>query len=85
MTSAIDSPRRVLAELSPSTQRMASMTLDLPQPFGPTIPIRLLGNEMTVGSTKVLKPASLILFRRMKYSDELRERLTAMAAVRSLV
>ena len=35
MTSAISSPRSALAEVSPSTQRMASTTFDLPQPFGP--------------------------------------------------
>ena len=35
MTSAISPPRRALADCSPSTQRMASDTLDLPQPFGP--------------------------------------------------
>src|SRR5690554_7137261 len=29
-----DSPRRFLAELSPMTQRTASMMLDLPQPLG---------------------------------------------------
>src|SRR5690606_23994636 len=66
ITSAIESPRNVFAELSPSTQRIASMMLDLPQPFGPTMPIRLLGNLIVVGSTKVLNPASLILLRRIK-------------------
>src|SRR4030095_5900273 len=66
MTSAIDSPRSVFAELSPMTQRTASMTFDLPQPLGPTTPVRLLGRWMTVGSTKDLNPASLILLRRMR-------------------
>ena len=61
MTSAIDSPRRCLAEVSPITQRTASMVLDLPQPLGPTMPTRLLGMGMVVGSTKDLNPASLIL------------------------
>ena len=41
MTSAIESPRRCLAEISPITQRTASMMFDLPQPFGPTTPTRL--------------------------------------------
>src|SRR6185295_17276498 len=72
MTSAMESPRRVLAEPSPSTQRIASMMLDLPQPFGPTMPIRLLGNLMVVESTNDLKPASLILLRRIEQGDELR-------------
>jgi hypothetical protein len=40
------------------------MMFDLPQPFGPTIPIKLLGNLMVVESTKDLKPESLILLRR---------------------
>ena len=39
MTSAISSPRKALADCSPRTQRMASETLDLPQPFGPTMAV----------------------------------------------
>ena len=54
MTSSIDSPRRVFAELSPITHRTASMTFDFPQPFGPTTPVRLLGSWMTVGSDEGL-------------------------------
>ncbi|EXJ16313.1 hypothetical protein D779_0455 [Imhoffiella purpurea] len=65
MTSAMDSPRSILAELSPMTQRTASMTFDLPQPLGPTTPIRLLGNDTAVGSTKDLNPASLIFSSRI--------------------
>ena len=65
MTSAIESPRRCLAEISPITQRTASMMFDLPQPFGPTTPVRLLGNDTVVGSTKDLKPAILSFVRRM--------------------
>jgi len=65
MTSAIESPRNVLADDSPSTQRIASMTLDFPQPFGPTTPMRLPGKLIVVGSTKDLKPESLILLRRI--------------------
>jgi hypothetical protein len=38
ITSCIDSPRSSEARDSPSTQRTASMMLDLPQPFGPTTP-----------------------------------------------
>src|SRR5215813_7403986 len=67
-TSAIESPRRCLAEISPITQRTASMMLDLPQPLGPTTPIRLLGKLTAVGSTKDLKPASLILVSRINLS-----------------
>ena len=59
------SPRSSLALLSPSTQRTASMMLDLPQPLGPTTPTRWPGNWKVVGSAKDLKPASLIWFRRI--------------------
>src|SRR5690606_5628327 len=66
ITSVSESPRRRLAELSPMTQRTASMMFDLPQPFGPTMPVMLVGRCSTVGSTKDLKPASLIVERRMR-------------------
>src|SRR5690554_704101 len=62
MTSVMDSPRRYLAELSPITQRTASMMLDLPQPLGPTTAVMLDGNGTVVGSTNDLKPASLMDF-----------------------
>ena len=65
ITSCIDSPRSSLALLSPSTQRTASMMLDLPQPFGPTTPTSWPGSWKCVGSAKDLKPESLIEFRRM--------------------
>jgi hypothetical protein len=64
MTSCIDSPRSSAARDSPSTQRTASMMLDLPQPFGPTMPTSWPGTWKLVGSTKDLKPASLIEERR---------------------
>ena len=38
---------------------------DITQPFGPTTPVRLLGKLTCVGSTKDLKPASLILVSRI--------------------
>src|SRR5260370_26033062 len=59
------SPRRCLADSSPITQRTASMTFDLPQPLGPTTPVRLLGKLMGVGSTNLLKPAILIFVSRI--------------------
>ncbi|EGG98490.1 hypothetical protein imdm_2300 [gamma proteobacterium IMCC2047] len=65
MTSVMESPRRVLAELSPITQRTASIILDLPQPLGPTTAVKLLGNCTVVGSTKDLNPANLMLFKRI--------------------
>src|SRR5476651_1271504 len=69
MTSVIDSPRRFFAELSPITQRTASMMLDLPQPLGPTTAAMLLGKLTVVGSTNDLNPASLMHLRRMGQSD----------------
>src|SRR5262245_23119682 len=72
MTSVIDSPRRFFAELSPITQRTASMMFDLPQPLGPTTAAMLLGKLTVVGSTKDLKPASLMHFSRI---DALRSTL----------
>src|SRR5690554_3333955 len=65
MTSVMFSPRRFLAEDSPITQRTASMMLDFPQPLGPTTAHRLLGKLTVVGSTKDLKPASLMHFSRI--------------------
>ena len=62
ITSAIDSPRRFFAESSPSTQRTASITFDFPHPFGPTTPTILVGNDIFVGSTKLLKPDSFMCF-----------------------
>jgi hypothetical protein len=41
------------------------MTLDLPQPFGPTIAVISSTKGMLVGSTKDLNPASFIFFKRM--------------------
>ena len=64
MTSCIDSPRSAEAFDSPSTQRTASITFDLPQPFGPTMPTSWPGVPMVVGSTNDLNPASLIWVRR---------------------
>ena len=65
ITSVIESPRRFLAELSPSTQRTASITFDLPQPLGPTTAVMSPGKGMLVASTNDLKPASFIFFSRM--------------------
>src|SRR6478672_5505314 len=69
ITSVSESPRSRLAALSPMTQRIASMMFDLPQPFGPTMPDMLVGKCSVVGSTKDLKPDSLIVDRRMRQSS----------------
>src|SRR3546814_15459994 len=42
------------------------MMLDLPQPFGPTTPVMLVGRCSVAGSTKDLKPDNLIVDRRMR-------------------
>ena len=60
MTSSIDSPRRFLADDSPMTQRTASITFDLPQPLGPTIPVMSAGKAILLGSTNDLNPEILI-------------------------
>ena len=56
MTSSMPEARMFLCELSPMTQRSASSRLDLPQPFGPTTPVRPCSITSSVGSTKDLKP-----------------------------
>ena len=60
--------RRSLALPSPKAQRTASITLDLPQPFGPTIPTMDEGTSMTVRSAKDLKPLIRIWRRRTNQS-----------------
>src|SRR5215813_2141070 len=58
MTSSIASPRRCLALCSPMTQRIVSTMFDLPQPFGPTIPVIPSGSSRTVRSMNDLNPLS---------------------------
>src|SRR3984893_2321938 len=48
--------RSDLCEVSPIAQRSASTRLDLPQPFGPTTPVRPGSIMKSVGSTNDLKP-----------------------------
>ena len=56
MTSSIPEPRIALNELSPITQRKASTRFDLPQPFGPTTPVRPDSILNSAASQKLLKP-----------------------------
>src|SRR5476651_565056 len=56
ITSSIEDARMDLYEDSPITQRSASTKLDLPQPFGPTTPVRPGSIRKSVGSTNDLKP-----------------------------
>jgi hypothetical protein len=48
---------------------MLGVMFDLPQPFGPTTPTRLLGIWIVVGSTNDLNPASLIFFNLILILD----------------
>src|SRR5262245_42070427 len=57
-------PRRRRGDCSPITQRIASTTLDLPQPFGPTTAVMPSRNSSVVRSTKDLKPKSSRDLRR---------------------
>ena len=59
MTSSNSPPRIDFAEVSPINQRMASTILDLPQPLGPTIPVRPSSMVTSSGSAKDLKPVIL--------------------------
>src|SRR6476646_9317241 len=66
ITSSIVSLRSCFMLDSPSTQRTASMMLDLPQPLGPTMDVRFEGSGSAEGSTKDLNPASFMEDRRME-------------------
>ena len=62
MQSDMRSARSILWLCSPSTQEMASTTLDLPQPFGPTMHVMPLPlNVIGVFSQNDLKPRSSTL------------------------
>jgi len=69
MTSAISPPRRAFADVSPKTHRTASTTLDLPQPFGPTMPVTPSWNSKTVRCANDLKPRSSRDLRCMKNQE----------------
>ncbi len=57
ITSSIEDARMDLYEDSPITQRSASTRFDLPQPFGPTTPVKPGSIRKSVGSTNDLKPS----------------------------
>src|SRR3954447_23817593 len=56
ITSCIDCPRTASGDCSPIAQRTASVTLDLPDPLGPTITDTPGPNSRRVRSGKDLKP-----------------------------
>src|ERR1700754_316245 len=63
MTSSIFPPRSAFAPCSPSTQLIASTTLDLPEPLGPTTQVIPGSSRSVVAEAKDLKPFSVRLFR----------------------
>src|SRR3954449_3637543 len=63
MTSSIFPPRSDFAPCSPRTHAIASTTLDLPEPFGPTTQVMPGSNRSVVEDAKDLKPRSVRLFR----------------------
>src|SRR4051794_38509457 len=68
MTSSILSPRRLFALCSPITQVMASATLLLPQPLGPTIAVTPLSKDSSDRSEKDLKPLISRRSRRIQHT-----------------
>src|SRR5436190_16457333 len=63
MTSSIFPPRSALAPCSPRTQAMASTTLDLPEPLGPTTQVMPGSRRSVVAEAKDLKPLTVRLLR----------------------
>src|SRR3954463_6177704 len=63
MTSSILPPRRDLAPCSPITHASASTTLDLPDPFGPTMQVMPGSSWSVVAEAKDLNPLRVRLFR----------------------
>src|SRR4030095_11185622 len=67
ITSSLRSPRRLLALCSPITHVMASATLLLPQPFGPTIAVTPRSKASSARSENELKPAISIRSKRISW------------------
>src|SRR5260221_13536019 len=65
MTSAISPPLRAFADCSPSTQRIASDTFDLPHPLGPTMAVTPGWKLRAVLSAKDLNPSTVKFLRYM--------------------
>src|SRR5688500_18321107 len=63
ITSSILPPRRALAPCSPSTHEIASTTLDLPEPLGPTTQVIPGSSLSTVAAAKDLKPLTVRVLR----------------------
>src|SRR5215813_3996287 len=63
MTSSILPPRSALAPCSPRTQAIASTTLDLPEPLGPTTQVIPGSSCNVVAEAKDLKPLTVKVLR----------------------
>src|SRR4029079_5055923 len=63
MQAAILPPRSALAPCSPSTQEIASTTLDLPEPLGPTTQVMPGSSFRVVAADKDVKPLTVRLLR----------------------
>src|SRR4051812_47337418 len=63
MTSSILPPRSALAPCSPRTHAMASTTLDLPEPLGPTTQVMPGSSRSVVAEAKDLNPFTVRLLR----------------------
>src|SRR3954466_5223100 len=70
MTSSILPPRSVLAPCSPSAQAMASTTLLLPDPFGPTTVVMPGSKRRVVADAKDLKPRNVNDLRCTELPDQ---------------
>src|SRR5438067_10148116 len=75
MTSSILPPRSDFAPCSPRTQAIASTTLDLPDPFGPTTAVMPGSKRRVVADAKDLKPFRVSDLRCTQAPDITRRRL----------
>ena len=80
ITSSIRSPRRLFALCSPSTHVMASATLLLPHPFGPTMAVTPSSKASSDRSENDLKPAISRRCRRMMVLPRVRDWLRSIAS-----
>src|SRR5208282_5630206 len=71
ITSCIDWPRTASGDCSPIAHSTASVTLDLPEPFGPTTTLTPGPKSKRVRSGNDLKPFSVSDFSRTECSPSL--------------
>ena len=61
ITSSIPEPRMLFAEVSPIHHLKDSTIFDLPQPLGPTIPVKPFSIKKVVFSINDLKPVNQLI------------------------